>query len=73
MSDGCHFPVKDTDDSGFGLVKYQIVNFIIAVDQSRSVFGLFGLLLEESNHVVKMRYIPNRLLCLHVLSQCLCL
>jgi hypothetical protein len=54
MADCAHFPIQDTNDSRLCLVKYHIVDLVVAVDECCAVLGLRGCVGEKGDHVVLM-------------------
>lgn len=60
VSDGAHFPVQDANDTRLGLVKDDIVNFVIAVDKGGAVLWLGSGVLEEGDHVVLVGKLADR-------------
>lgn len=51
--------LKDSNDPRLHLVVHQIINFVIAVDQSGSIFRLGPWVTEKGNHFIKMGYLAN--------------
>lgn len=67
MANCHHLPVQNTNDSGFRLVKYQVIDFEVAMHETSSIIRLVLLLAEERQELVEMRELSNFFSCLLIL------